>query len=1277
MQAQRLSGVLGRPGAAPVKKGLTSPECGFHLESRAEPSRAEPSRAEPSRAEPSRAEPSRAEPSRAEPSRAEPSRAEPSRAEPSPSRAEPSRAEPSRAEPSRAEPSRPPSPPDRRAPRSRRGGRAMRQIEPAATRFSINAARPRNSEAGLTVHDVPAPRTMPGAERRLLRSRPCVAAVRLTAAVLVLAAASLLLVRPAFAQELTLWSGTLTAALIGGEIRGCQTPHDNSQAECSTTSVLSDDDFTVNGVDYDIRGILVGAGYSLVPAVDDSSNRWLRIVLRAPYTPDLDSWILHVGTTKLPFKDGLNTASSPTTTDLNWPAGLSWSTGQQIQLSITIPPPDPPTNLTAEIQAPTRISLDWDVPGGSSGLTGWYIEGSDGGNEPWTSVVNVINPVRDYWHVTFQSHFNDNTLTPGTTRHYRVRSFNDGGESANSNVVSGTTPTLVPQDAGPLLYGRTDSRLDSLRDQKVFTANLGADAEYLFAVIGVAAYHRVEVTALNGTKIADFVVDVISDNHLQSLITAQETGEHEIAISKTGSSPDQLWAAPFSERDRPKVGGMRIIFLPETEDEPWNMPVTVGTPQSAVLGTYGDTDQFTVEVQPGNRYVVRVLGRETDDGTASTPWMQFAYRPLADGRYVSHNMARPWVNGYTKRVNVPVTSTSSAVDYEFQAFVIDLRAHPPDSEAQTWRFRVATTARPGDARRYRVGSYTAEVEEIVGGRRALSSRFVSPPPRHDGKKRVKVQVAFSEALDETPENVGEHGVRVEGGQVTSVRPVSGQVPGGRSAGEVVWDFELQPRSGDDLKMRIEAWRPCDEPGAICTADGRSLARGISTTIEGPGPIPFTAAFEGLPETHGGEGRTFTFRVAFSKDTQTLRSASFTVDGGEVTGVRRVNGYLDRWKITAEPDSNEAVTITLPGNRACGTTGAVCTYGNNPRTLTNSPSATVAGPAVVPLTASFVEVPAEHGGKTAFKLRIAFSEGISISFRTFRDQSLSVSGGSVTRAKRVDRRKDLWEVTVKPDSLGDVTVTLAGGRACDTAGAVCTSDGRALSATMSTTLLGPATARRLTGTADDDTLSGRAGDDILLGNGGDDTLDGGGGRDTLHGGSGDDTLYGGGGHDVLYGDSNGRGAASGDDDLYGGSGDDLLYGGGGDDVLEGDGGNDVLQGGADDDTLYGDAGRDDLYGDGGDDELHGDGGADSLTGGTGADTFVFAAGDGTDTITDFTPEEGDRIDLSAFAGLEGFASLKLTADGSATILDLRAHGGGTVRLEGIAVADLLAADFLWP
>ena len=552
----------------------------------------------------------------------------------------------------------------------------------------------------------------------------------------------------------------------------------------------------------------------------------------------------------------------------------------------------------------------------------------------------------------------------------------------------------------------------------------------------------------------------------------------------------------------------------------------------------------------------------------------------------------------------------------------------------------------------------------------LTAAFEGLPEGHDGETAFSFRLAFSEAVAVTPEVMRTRVLTAAGGAVTGAARVDGE--------SGVWEITVTPDSRDDLSIALAPTEDCDADGAVRTSDGRALSVVPAHIVPGPGPETepaLTASFEGLPEAHDGE-EGFHFRVAFSEEIgigfRSMRDDSFTVDGGEVTKARRVDRRHDLWRITVEPDGEGDVTVTLAAGRECAVSGAICTRGGNRRQLANTPAATVAGPVVeatpVALTASFVEAPHEHDGETAFKLRIAFSEDISIGFRTFRDQSLSVSGGSVKHAKRVDRRKDLWKVTVKPGSLGDVTVTLAGGRACGTAGAVCTGDGRALSATISTTVLGPATARRLTGTADDDTLSGQAGDDVLLGNGGDDTLSGGGGGDTLYGGDDDDTLYGGGGHDVLYGDDDDSGAAAGDDDLYGGSGDDTLYG---------DGGNDVLQGGADDDTLYGDAGRDDLYGDGGDDELHGDGGADSLTGGTGADTFVFAAGDGADTITDFTPEEGDRIDLSAFAGLDGFASLTLTADGSATILDLRAHGGGTVRLLGVAVADLLAADFLWP
>ena len=361
--------------------------------------------------------------------------------------------------------------------------------------------------------------------------------------------------------------------------------------------------------------------------------------------------------------------------------------------------------------------------------------------------------------------------------------------------------------------------------------------------------------------------------------------------------------------------------------------------------------------------------------------------------------------------------------------------------------------------------------------------------------------------------------------------------------------------------------------------------------------------------------------------------------------------------------------------------------------------------LTPLTARFAGLPDEHDGASPFTLQVVFSSAIETGHRTLRDRSLSVSGGDVTAVRPVAGQRHRWDIEVRPASDAALSISLPPTHACGDAGAVCSADGRALSTGILATVPGPATARRLTGSAADDTLSGRAGDDVLRGglgadtlsggdgddtlvgddgdpdvtepgegddlldgDGGNDTLVGDGGDDTLYGGTGHDDLYGGAGHDVLYGD-----AGDADPD----AGDDLLDGGSGDDTLYGDGGHDALYGGANDDTLYGGAGHDDLYGDGGDDVLAGGAGDDTLTGGAGADTFVFAAADGADTITDFFPEEGDRIDLSAFADLGGFASLTLTADGDATILDLRAHGGGTVRLPGIAPADLLAADFLWP
>ena len=113
--------------------------------------------------------------------------------------------------------------------------------------------------------------------------------------------------------------------------------------------------------------------------------------------------------------------------------------------------------------------------------------------------------------------------------------------------------------------------------------------------------------------------------------------------------------------------------------------------------------------------------------------------------------------------------------------------------------------------------------------------------------------------------------------------------------------------------------------------------------------------------------------------------------------------------------------------------------SNVETLTSEATATVIA-AVTPLTAGFQDAPDEHDGTGFFTFKIAFSEPISISYKTLRDDSLEVTNGSATKAKRVDGQSDRWEITVEPDSNAAVTVVLPITEDCGSDGAVCTRDG---------------------------------------------------------------------------------------------------------------------------------------------------------------------------------------------------------------------------------------------
>ena len=154
---------------------------------------------------------------------------------------------------------------------------------------------------------------------------------------------------------------------------------------------------------------------------------------------------------------------------------------------------------------------------------------------------------------------------------------------------------------------------------------------------------------------------------------------------------------------------------------------------------------------------------------------------------------------------------------------------------------------------------------------------------------------------------------------------------------------------------------------LSNPDGAALRSGeakATGTIRNSEPQEaLTASFEDMPAAHDGES-AFTFRVAFSADIgisyKALREDAFAVSGGRVTGGKRVDDRRDLFEMTVAPDGGGDVAIVLEADRDCAVSGAICTKGEPRRKLTNSPSATVAGPGEAPANAPAEGAPAISG-----------------------------------------------------------------------------------------------------------------------------------------------------------------------------------------------------------------------------------------------------------------------------------------------------------------------------
>ena len=101
------------------------------------------------------------------------------------------------------------------------------------------------------------------------------------------------------------------------------------------------------------------------------------------------------------------------------------------------------------------------------------------------------------------------------------------------------------------------------------------------------------------------------------------------------------------------------------------------------------------------------------------------------------------------------------------------------------------------------------------------------------------------------------------------------------------------------------------------------------------------------------------------------------------------------------------------------------------------------------------MPASHDGSTEFTFELHFSEEFKLSYTVLRDYAFTVTGGTVSRATRVDKGFNIKrEIHVQPDGDGAVTIVLPVTTDCADDGAICTVDGRKLSTRLERTVSGP-------------------------------------------------------------------------------------------------------------------------------------------------------------------------------------------------------------------------------
>ena len=285
---------------------------------------------------------------------------------------------------------------------------------------------------------------------------------------------------------------------------------------------------------------------------------------------------------------------------------------------------------------------------------------------------------------------------------------------------------------------------------------------------------------------------------------------------------------------------------------------------------------------------------------------------------------------------------------------------------------------------------------------ALTAQFADMPAEHGGATGFTFTLRFSESFPISYRTMRDEAFTVTNARITRARRLDN--PHHENQGMQAnreWEITVAPDTGaGDVTIALPQTTDCATTGAVCTEDGTMLSGAVSVTVPhtyvdpnaAPPPPPLRASFANVPAEHDG-GTVFTFEVHFSEafpiSYLTMRDHALTVTNARVIRAQRLdNPHHEHegmqpnrtWKISVSPDAaSEDVTIVLPTTTSCDASGAVCT--GDGRKLSNTESATVAGPPSLSIADAQVDEAADAMLEFTVSLSRAASETVTVDWAT--------------------------------------------------------------------------------------------------------------------------------------------------------------------------------------------------------------------------------------------------------------------------------------------------------